>query len=427
MKKERAILPVGKILLNEGQLDWLPRNPRTWTQTDIDNTAASILEDEDFLEERPILVVPFNKGTYIAFAGNLRHEGAVATKKVKKVPCVIHYPETAEDYETIKRRAIKDNGSFGKWDTDIAANEWGDIPWAAWGAPDWMGDAEGQEQGGAEGGTGLGGTRVSGNDDDYDPDQKVNERVKRGEIWALGHHRLMCGDSTNPADVERLMGGGASSDLWLTDPPYNLNYGANMISEDGKGDKTIMNDNMADSDFHQFLLKVDKNAVAHMKPGAAFYICHSDSEGLNFRGACKEAGLTVRQCLIWEKDSLVLGRQDYQWIHEPILYGWKEGAGHSWYNDRKQVTVLKFDRPKKSDLHPTMKPIPLFVYLIQNSSKEGDIVLDLFGGSGTTIIACEQTGRVGYTMELDEHYASVIVDRWEKFTGLTAEKIQSAE
>ena len=208
MKKERAILPVGKILLNEGQLDWLPRNPRTWTQTDIDNTAASILEDEDFLEERPILVVPFNKGTYIAFAGNLRHEGAVATKKVKKVPCVIHYPETAEDYETVKRRAIKDNGSFGKWDTDIAANEWGDIPWAAWGAPDWMGDAEGQAEGGAEGGSGLGGTRVSGHDDDYDPDQKVNERVKRGEIWALGHHRLMCGDSTNPADVERLMGGG---------------------------------------------------------------------------------------------------------------------------------------------------------------------------------------------------------------------------
>lgn len=187
-----------------------------------------------------------------------------------------------------------------------------------------------------------------------------------------------------------------------------------------------MNDNMADADFHQFLLKVDKNAVAHMKPGAAFYICHSDSEGLNFRGACKEAGLTVRQCLIWEKDSLVLGRQDYQWIHEPILYGWKDGAGHSWHNDRKQVTVLKFDRPKKSDLHPTMKPVPLFVYLIQNSTKEGDIVLDLFGGSGTTIIACEQTGRIGYTMELDEHYASVIVDRWEKFTGLTAEKIQSA-
>lgn len=188
-----------------------------------------------------------------------------------------------------------------------------------------------------------------------------------------------------------------------------------------------MNDNMADSDFHQFLLKVDKNAVSHMKPGAAFYICHADSEGLNFRGACKEAGLTVRQCLIWEKDSLVLGRQDYQWIHEPILYGWKEGAGHSWYNDRKQVTVLRFDRPKRSDLHPTMKPVPLFVYLIQNSSKEGDIVLDLFGGSGTTIIACEQTGRIGYTMELDEHYASVIVDRWEKFTGLTAEKIQSAD
>lgn len=134
------MLPLGKILLNEGQLGWLPRNPRSWTQTDIDNTAKSILEDQDFLEDRPILVVPFNEGVYIAFAGNLRHEGASATKKVKKVPCVIYYPETAEDYETVKRRAIKDNGSFGKWDTDIAANEWGDnIPWAAWGAPDWAG------------------------------------------------------------------------------------------------------------------------------------------------------------------------------------------------------------------------------------------------------------------------------------------------
>lgn len=210
MKKERAILPVGKILLNEGQLPWLPRNPRSWTQTDIDKTAASILEDEDFLEERPILVVPFNKGTYIAFAGNLRHEGAVATKRVKKAPCVIYYPETEEDYDTVKRRAIKDNGSFGKWDTDIAANEWGDIPWAAWGAPDWVEGSGGEGDPGNDGGEGggTGGTRVNGHDDGYDPDQQVENRVKSGEIWALGSHRLMCGDSTDRDAVKKLMGGG---------------------------------------------------------------------------------------------------------------------------------------------------------------------------------------------------------------------------
>lgn len=235
--------------------------------------------------------------------------------------------------------------------------------------------------------------------------------------------------------ILRGLWGGSRADLWLTDPPYNVNYGARgkqykEIAEEGgknyqvgKDDRTIMNDNMEDGAFFDFLTKVDQNAVDVMKPGATFYICHSDSEGYNFRGACKKVGLTVRQCLIWKKDSLVLGRQDYQWIHEPILTGWKEGAGHHWYSDRTQTTVLEFDRPKKSELHPTMKPVPLFVYLIQNSSKEGDIVLDSFGGSGTTIIACEQTGRIGYAMELDEHYASVIVDRWEKFTGKTAVKL----
>ena len=424
MKKERKVIPLGRILLNEGQLDWLPRNPRQWTQTDIDRTAASIREDPDFLEDRPILVVPYENGLFIAFAGNLRHEGSVAAKRAD-VPCVVYYPQTEEDFETVKRRAMKDNGSFGSWDYDALANEWSDLPLGDWGVSAWDGfnGDPGQPTEGAPGeGAPGGGGRVNGEDDDFDPDQEVEHRVKRGEIWALGKHRLMCGDSTSSEDVRRLMGG-VTSDLWLTDPPYIVNYGQNMITGDEK-DRTIMNDNMDDASFHDFLLKVNKNAVEHMKPGATFYICHADSEGYNFRGAAREAGLTVRQCLIWKKDSLVLGRQDYQWIHEPILVGWKDGAAHSWYNDRKQTTVLEFDRPKKSELHPTMKPVPLFVYLIQNSTKEGDVVMDLFGGSGTTIIACEQTGRVGYTMELDEHYASVIVDRWEKYTGLTAERIQ---
>lgn len=202
-------------------------------------------------------------------------------------------------------------------------------------------------------------------------------------------------------------------DLFLTDPPYNVNY------EGGTG-MTIQNDNMEDTEFRHFLCEAFKAADEVMKPGAAFYIWHADSEGYNFRGACHDIEWTVRQCLIWVKNSLVLGRQDYQWKHEPCLYGWKDGGAHGWYNDRKQTTTLEFDRPTKSELHPTMKPVPLFDYQIKNSTQKGENVLDLFGGSGTTIIACEQNGRRAFCMELDPKYVDVIVKRWEEFTGKTA-------
>ena len=245
-------------------------------------------------------------------------------------------------------------------------------------------------------------------DDDYDIELPEEPKAKRGDIWQLGRHRLMCGDSTMLDEVQMLTDG-AKVDLFLTDPPYNVNY-------EGTAGK-IQNDSMKDDAFRQFLTDAFTNAAMVMKPGASFYIWHADSEGYNFRQACKNAWWTVRQCLIWNKNSLVLGRQDYQWKHEPCLYGWKEGAGHQWHNDRKQTTVLDFDRPKKNAEHPTMKPVPLFDYEICNSTKEGDIVLDLFGGSGTTIMACEQDGRSGYLMELDPKYVDVIVDRWEKFTG----------
>ena len=220
-------------------------------------------------------------------------------------------------------------------------------------------------------------------------------------------------------DEVQMLTDGAKVDLFLTDPPYNVNY-------EGTAGK-IQNDSMKDDAFRQFLTDAFTNAAMVMKPGASFYIWHADSEGYNFRQACKNAGWTVRQCLIWNKNSLVLGRQDYQWKHEPCLYGWKEGAGHQWHNDRKQTTVLDFDRPKKNAEHPTMKPVPLFDYEICNSTKEGDIVLDLFGGSGTTIMACEQDGRSGYLMELDPKYVDVIVDRWEKFTGERAVLLNGEE
>jgi site-specific DNA-methyltransferase (adenine-specific) len=201
---------------------------------------------------------------------------------------------------------------------------------------------------------------------------------------------------------------GNLADLFLSDPPYNVAY------EGGTG-MTIQNDNMGDSEFKNFLSAAFKNAVEVMKPGAGYYIFHADSEGYNFRGACIAADLKVRQCLVWKKDSLVLGRQDYHWLHEPVLYGWKDGAAHNWYSDRKQTTILEFDRPKKSELHPTTKPVEMLIYLIKNSSKKGDCVTDLFGGSGSTLIAAEQTGRKAYLMELDEKYCDVIRKRWAEF------------
>lgn len=239
----------------------------------------------------------------------------------------------------------------------------------------------------------------------------MESRSKPGDIYQLGQHRLMCGDSTSIDDVERLMGGD-KADLLLTDPPYNVDY------EGKTSDKLkIENDKMEDSQFRQFLRDAFSAADVVMKPGAAFYIWHSDSEGFNFRGACHDIGWTVRQCLVWNKNSLVIGRQDYQWKHEPCLYGWKDGAAYSWYSDRKQSTVLDFDRPSRADIHPTMKPVALFDYEIRNSSASGEIVLDLFGGSGTTIVACEQNGRLARVMELDPHYVDVIIARWEKLTG----------
>ena len=251
-------------------------------------------------------------------------------------------------------------------------------------------------------------------DDDFEEELPEEPKSKRGDIYQLGRHRLMCGDSTCYDDVEALCGD-RQMDLLLTDPPYNVDYTGKT-----KDALKIENDSMEDENFRQFLRDAFLTADMFMKPGATFYIWHADSEGYNFRGACHDIGWTVRQCLIWAKNVMVMGRQDYQWKHEPCLYGWKEGAAHQWYSDRTQTTLLEFDRPTKSTLHPTMKPIPLFDYQIKNSSKKGDSVLDLFGGSGTTLICCEQDGRDCYMMELDPRYVDVIINRWEDFTGQKA-------
>lgn len=301
-------------------------------------------------------------------------------------------------------------------------------------------------------------------DEDFDEVQaeeeaRKNTRSHRGCVWILGEHRLMCGDSTDANDVRTLMNG-AEADLVITDPPYNVAYGDKvedtseaMGIEVNREQSQILNDNMSDEAFAEFLGDFYLRTATAMREGAAIYVFHADSNGLVFRQKYEDAGLKLAQCLVWEKNTFVPGRQDYQWRHEPILYGWKEGAGHYFINDRSQDTVfledeLDFDAMKKSDLiayieqirqayadqtsvifekkparndiHPTMKPVSLIGRLMKNSSRQEWAVYDPFGGSGTTLIAAEQLNRRAYLMELDEVFCDVIVKRWENFTGQTA-------
>lgn len=277
-------------------------------------------------------------------------------------------------------------------------------------------------------------------EDNYDPTEVLAEEepiTQPGDVWLLGDHRLLCGDSTKLEDVARLMAG-EKADLIITDPPYNVDY------EGGSGLK-IQNDKMEDKAFYRFLRDAFDGMYESMAPGAGIYVFHSDSEGHNFRNAFIAAGLKLAQVCIWVKDSLVMGRQDYHWQHEPVLaggkepeaepvdegpehepvlYGWRTKAAHRWFSDRKQTTIWNFKRPKVSREHPTMKPIDLVGYPIKNSSRKGQIVADFFGGSGSTLIACEQLKRKCRTMELDPKYCDVIVDRWEKASGRKAERLE---
>lgn len=254
-------------------------------------------------------------------------------------------------------------------------------------------------------------------EDEFDEEPPEEPKSKLGDIYQLGRHRLMCGDSTHSESVSKLLQG-VEADLLITDPPYNVAY-----ESKGKVALTIQNDNKESGEFHLFLYDAFNAAKENLKAGASFYVWYASAEVVNFHTSLEEAGFLVKQELIWNKSSMVLGRQDYHWKHEPCLYGWASGGSHSWYNDRKQTTILNFDRPTVNRVHPTMKPIALFDYQIKNSSKAGDMVLDLFGGSGTTIMACEQNNRNAYLMELDPRYVDVIIKRWEEFTGQKAEKV----
>ena len=331
----------------------------------------------------------------VIVAGHTRYKAAKKLK-METVPCIV-----ADDLtdEQIKAFRLADNkvAEKAEWDFDLLGEEMDELfnfDMTVFGFE----EITVEEAGEAE-------------EDDYDGEVPEEPKSKLGDIYMLGNHRLMCGDSTSITDVEKLMGG-VQADMLLTDQPYNVDYEGKT-----KDKLKIENDKMDNDNFRRFLVDAFSNADMVMKPGAVFYIWHAVMEGHNFIGACLDMGWKPRQCLIWNKNSLVMGRQDYQWKHEPCLYGWKDGASHLWAADRKQTTVIDFKRPTKNDLHPTMKPIGLFDYQIKNNTKGGDVVLDLFGGSGTTIMACEQNGRKAYTMEFDPRYVDVIIDRWEKFTG----------
>ena len=254
-------------------------------------------------------------------------------------------------------------------------------------------------------------------EDEFDVEEELKKPTvsRHGDIWQLGKHRVICGDSTKAETYKQLLDD-RKANLVVTDPPYNVDV------EETAG--KILNDNMSDGDFYQFLLSMFTQVENHMEDDASIYVFHADTEGLNFRKAFKDAGFYLSGCCIWKKNSLVLGRSPYQWQHEPCLYGWKKKGKHQWFSDRKQTTIWEYDRPKSSKDHPTMKPIQLMAYPIQNSSMRGTIVLDPFLGSGSTLIAADQTGRVCYGIELDEKFVDVIVKRYIEITGDTEVTVQ---
>ena len=254
------------------------------------------------------------------------------------------------------------------------------------------------------------GDKTSAKDDDFDLTAALEKAafVQRGDIWTVGRHRLMCGDATSAEDVAALMSG-TKANLILTDPPYGVSF----RSSSGL---TIQNDSMKNEEFYNFLLSAFQCMVEHLESGGAAYVFHADTEGLNFRRAFVDAGLHLAGCCIWVKDSLVLGRSDYQWQHEPVLYGFLQNGKHKWYSDRKQTTIWNFAKPKRNADHPTSKPLDLLSYPIGNSTQENAVVIDTFGGSGSTLMACEQMNRICFTMELDEKYASVILRRYVEDT-----------
>lgn len=313
----------------------------------------------------------------------------------------VRYPNRKLTEKEVKEYAIISNTHAGEFDFDILDLEFSDVDFAELGFEIPGLDAWKQNQDKL--------LASETQEDDFDvPVGGSDTDIVEGDVFEIGQHRLLCGSSTQTDTWNRIMGQ-EMADLVVTDPPYNVAYVGKT-----KDALKIKNDAMSYDNFYQFLYDFYTALGSYTKAGCVWYVWHSDSEGANFRKAMVDAGIMVKQCLIWVKQTMVMGRQDYQWKHEPCLYGWKEGASHRWYSDRKQTTVLNFDKPSRNAEHPTMKPIRLISYQIGNSSKKGDIVCDGFGGSGTTMVSCEQLKRRCRMIELDPRYCQVIVDRMLK-------------
>ena len=376
-------LPVDKLV----PADYNPRKDLKPGDPEYEKLKRSLSE---FGYVEPVI---WNKTTGHVVGGHQRLKVLIDTG-VTEVECVV--VEMGEEKEKALNVAL--NKISGEWDKDklslLIADLQGadfDVSLTGFDAPDL--DALFKDT-----------QRADVHDDDFDVDAALNEPAitKPGDLWLLGRHRLVCGDSTK-RDVFDLLMDGKQANLVVTDPPYNVNY-------EGSAGK-IKNDNMADAAFYEFLLASFQNMEACMANDASIYVFHADTEGLNFRRAFSDAGFYLSGTCIWKKQSLVLGRSPYQWRHEPVLFGWKKKGKHEWYADRKQTTIWEFDKPKQNADHPTMKPVELLAYPILNSSMANCIVLDPFGGSGSTLIACEQTDRVCRMIELDEKYCDVIVRR----------------
>ncbi|ADL53650.1 site-specific DNA-methyltransferase [Clostridium cellulovorans] len=370
-------------------------NARTHNAEQINKLRASLRE---FGFINPVII----DGDYNIIAG---HGRVMAAKEehIEEVPCVLadHLtPAQKKAYIIADNRMAQDAG----WDEELLRIEIEALQAEAFD----IGLTGFEEQEIAD----LFGTEDDKvEDDDFDLNDALEKAafVKRGDVWQVGRHRLMCGDATSEEDVATLMDG-KKANLIVSDPPYGVSF----QSSDGL---TIQNDSIKGEEFYNFLLQAFKNMAAHLEKGGAAYIFHADTEGLNFRRAFQDAGFHLAGCCIWVKNSLVLGRSDYQWQHEPVLYGFLQNGKHPWYSDRSQTTIWNFDKPKRNKNHPTSKPLDLLAYPIGNSSQANGIVVDTFGGSGSTLMACEQTNRICHTMELDEKYASVILRRYVEDTG----------
>lgn len=413
---ETRRIEIKKLEPNSGQIKGLSPNPRQWTKEEMARLKKSIEETPELMEARGAIVYPLNN-RYVVLGGNMRL-AAIKSLGWKEMPCIV-LPEDMP-VEKLKEIVIKDNGSFGEWDMDALANEWDGLPLSDWGVDiprEWGSNGQGDD--------------ANVKDDDFDESQEtIICKCKSGDVWQCGGHIIMCGDSSSAESVEKLLGG-QKADMVFTDPPYGVAIGdknktLNSVQPSGRCTQNIENDTLSADELYPILVKAMTNARENCKEDACYYVTSPQGGelGLMMMMMMKDAGLPVRHMLIWKKNSATfsLGRLDYDYQHEPIFYTWTK-KHHNYRKGEYRTTIWEYDKPRKCDLHPTMKPVTLVANCLMDGTQEGDVVLDLFGGSGTTMIACEQLGRKARLMELDPHYCDVIIARWEKFTGKKAEKI----